>query len=88
MRREVAEETALTVTVSALAGVVERPAQSGVYAIHDYLCEPVGGTATAGSDASDIRWVNAREFAELDRSGALVDLLAETLREWGAGPTC
>jgi ADP-ribose pyrophosphatase YjhB (NUDIX family) len=83
VRREVAEETELTVTVDRLCGMVERPAPAGVFAIYDYLCTPVGGTATAGSDAAAVRWVDAAGFAALHDSGQLVDLLAETLWDWG-----
>jgi ADP-ribose pyrophosphatase YjhB (NUDIX family) len=86
VRREIAEETALSVTVGRLCGVVERPAPSGVFVIHDFLCAVIGGTATAGSDAADVRWVDPVEFAALDRGGALVDRLAETLWGWGVLP--
>jgi ADP-ribose pyrophosphatase YjhB (NUDIX family) len=86
VRRELAEETALSVTVGRLVGMVERPAPRGVFAIYDYLCVPNGGTATAGSDAAGIRWVDAAGFAALDAAGALVDLLAETLWDWGVLP--
>lgn len=86
VRREVAEETELSVTVRRLVGMVERPAPTGVFAIYDYLCTPVSGTARAASDAADVRWVDAAEFAELDRAGALVDLLAETLWDWQVLP--
>jgi 8-oxo-dGTP diphosphatase len=83
VRREVAEETELSVTVGELCGMVERPAPGGVFLIYDYLCTPVSGTAVAGSDADDVRWVDAAEFAALHTEGQLVDLLAETLWEWG-----
>src|ERR1700753_2220045 len=61
VRREAEEETGLRVTVLRLAGVVERPAPTGTYVIYDYLCQPTGGTAVAGSDAADVRWVDAAE---------------------------
>ncbi|HEY3749865.1 MAG TPA: NUDIX domain-containing protein [Pseudonocardiaceae bacterium] len=83
VRREVTEETELTVTVLGLCGVVERPAPTGTYVIYDYLCEPVSETARAGSDAADVRWVDAAGFAALHEAGELVDLLAETLWDWG-----
>jgi 8-oxo-dGTP diphosphatase len=86
VRREVAEETELTVTVGELCGVVERPTPTGVFVIYDYLCTPVGGTAVAGSDAAALRWVDAAEFAALHAGGKLVDLLAETLWGWGVLP--
>jgi 8-oxo-dGTP diphosphatase len=83
VRREVAEETALSVTVVRLCGVVERPAPAGVFVIYDYLCTVAHGTAVAGTDAADVRWVDPAEFAALERAGALVDRLAETLWDWG-----
>ena len=83
VRREVDEETELQVTVIRLCGVVERPAPTGTYVIYDYLCQPTGGTAVAGSDAADVRWVDAAGFAALHEAGELVDLLAETLWDWG-----
>jgi len=83
VRREIAEETALSVTVGRLCGVVERPAPAGVFVIHDYLCAVEHGTARAGSDAADVRWVDPAEFATLDRAGVLVDRLADTLWDWG-----
>jgi ADP-ribose pyrophosphatase YjhB (NUDIX family) len=86
VRREVAEETELSVTVTGLCGVVERPAPSGVFVIHDYFCTPVAGTARAGSDAAGVRWVDAAGFAALHEAGQLVDLLAETLWDWGVLP--
>jgi 8-oxo-dGTP diphosphatase len=86
LRREVAEETELSVTVGELCGVVERPAPTGVFVIYDYLCAPAGGTAVAGSDAAALRWVDAAGFAALHAGGQLVDLLAETLWDWGVLP--
>lgn len=86
VRREVGEETALTVIVGELVGIVERPAPKGIYVIHDYRCTPAGGTARAGSDAADVRWVDAGEFGRLERAGALVDRLAETLWDWDVLP--
>jgi 8-oxo-dGTP diphosphatase len=83
VRREIAEETALSVTVGRLCGVVERPAPAGVFVIYDYECTVESGTARAGSDAADVRWVDPAEFAALARAGALVDRLAETLWDWG-----
>jgi ADP-ribose pyrophosphatase YjhB (NUDIX family) len=86
VRREVTEETELSVTVGRLCGVVRRPAPTGIYVIHDYLCTPVAGTARAGTDAADVRWVNATEFADLHAAGELVDLLADTLWDWSVLP--
>jgi ADP-ribose pyrophosphatase YjhB (NUDIX family) len=86
VRRELAEETGLSVTVDRLAGMVERPAPGGVYAIYDYLCTTSDPTARAASDAADVRWVDAAGLAALHDTGELVDLLYETLRDWDVLP--
>lgn len=83
VRREVAEETGLRVTVGELVGTVERPAPTGTYVINDYRCTAEGDDAVAGSDAAAVRWVDAAQFAALHDAGELVDLLAETLWDWG-----
>ncbi|HEY4452850.1 MAG TPA: NUDIX domain-containing protein [Pseudonocardiaceae bacterium] len=84
--REVAEETGLIVTAHELIGSVKRPGPGVTFDIHDYRCTVAGGDPAAASDASGLRWVDAAEFAALDGAGALSDLLADTLREWQAGP--
>jgi ADP-ribose pyrophosphatase YjhB (NUDIX family) len=84
--REVAEETGLIVTAHERIGSVKRLGPGVTFDIHDYRCAVTGGDPAAGSDASGLRWVNAAEFAALDGAGALSDLLADTLRDWEAGP--
>lgn len=84
--REVAEETGLIVTAHELVGSVKRAGPGVTFDIHDYRCAVTGGDPAAGSDASGLRWVDATEFAALDGANALSDLLADTLREWDAGP--
>jgi ADP-ribose pyrophosphatase YjhB (NUDIX family) len=64
----------------------ERPQAGVIFDIYDYSCRVVGGAPAAGSDASGLRWVDAAAFAALDGAGALVDLLAETLRGWQSLP--
>ncbi len=86
VRREVAEETALLVSVGPLCGMVTRPAPRGIFEIYDYLCEIRHGDAVAGDDAAAVHWVDADEFAALDAAGLLVDRLAATLRGWGVAP--
>ena len=80
LRREVREETGLDVDVGRLAGTLERSGPRGTtYAINDYVCRVTGGTAYAGSDAADLRWVTRAEMAALDTT----EQLAELLGEWG-----
>jgi 8-oxo-dGTP diphosphatase len=65
-RREMAEETGLSVRVVELIEVFERifrePGDRGSrpryhFIILDYLCERVSGEARAGSDVTEIAWV-------------------------------
>ena len=86
VRREIAEETALLVSVGPLCGMVTRSAPQGTFEIYDYLCEVLDGEAVAGDDAAAVHWVDAGEFAALDTAGLLVDQLAAILRGWGVAP--
>lgn len=82
--REVAEETGLRVQVSGVVGCVEWPTGDGcVYVIQDLACRVVGGSLSAGDDASDVGWFDADTVAEMPCSPGLVD----TLRDWGVLPT-
>jgi ADP-ribose pyrophosphatase YjhB (NUDIX family) len=77
--REVHEETGVRVRVIRHAGRVERPGGARiVYDIDDYVCAVAGGTLAAGDDASEVRWVDRAEFAQLP----LVSLLEQTLAAW------
>jgi ADP-ribose pyrophosphatase YjhB (NUDIX family) len=76
--REMHEETGLTVHPGELVGRVRR----GPFTIADYRCTVTGGVLRAGDDALDARWCGAADLAALP----LVDLLVETLAEWGALP--
>ncbi|MEV0587377.1 NUDIX hydrolase [Nonomuraea sp. NPDC050310] len=83
LRRELAEETGLSVEVGPLAGVVERPGPGGVvYEIHDYLAVARSGTLAAGDDAADVRWC---PLAELGR-WPLTEGLLEALTAWSVIP--
>jgi 8-oxo-dGTP diphosphatase len=80
--REMLEETGLDVMPGTLTGSIIR----GPYAIHDYACVVTGGTLRAGDDASDARWVDSADFAELHQAGALTESLLATLTGWNALP--
>jgi 8-oxo-dGTP diphosphatase len=81
--REVAEETGLTVEVGDLVGEVEREGPAGkLYVIRDYEATAVGGTLTAGDDASDAKFVTRAEFLSLPTT----TLLVSTLDQWNALP--
>lgn len=68
LKREVLEETCLTVDVGPLVDVLDsiRRAADGRAEYHfvilDYRCTVRGGAASCGSDAADARWVALAEL--------------------------
>ncbi|HLI56692.1 MAG TPA: NUDIX domain-containing protein [Actinomycetota bacterium] len=77
VRREVEEETGLTVEVGGLAGVVERGLPEFHYVILDYFVTVTGGSLRPGGDVTDTRWVTASGLAELELVPSLLDALGE-----------
>jgi 8-oxo-dGTP diphosphatase len=83
VRREVREETGLTVSCGRLAGRVQRSGPGGcVLDIWDYVATVTGGTLVAGDDAAGARWADAAEMARLP----VTEGLAEALAAWGLLP--
>lgn len=83
VRREVTEETGLTVAVGVRVGTVELPGPGGViYDVRDYACAVVCGELQAGDDAAEARWVSRSELTLLNATTGLVD----TLQRWGMLP--
>lgn len=86
VKREVREETGLTVAVLELIELLDRihREESRVryhYVIADYLCRVVGGQLQAASDADAVRWV---ERAEWNSHSALkLDLMTVRVIEAG-----
>lgn len=76
--RETREETGLVVRVLRPVGSVT----FGRYLIEDFECEVVGGTAAAGDDADEVRWVTRAELSRLP----LVPELEAVLASWGCLP--
>ena len=72
VRREMAEETGLAVTVGPVVEVFDRITRDEDgrvqyhYVLVDYLCWPAGGVLRAGSDADAAAWV---EVSDLSRYG-------------------
>jgi|SRR5579871_4527968 len=66
--REIAEETGLQVRVLDFLEVFEKIEKDNGgriryhYVVCDYLCEVAGGTARAGSDASELAWCGQSEL--------------------------
>ena len=69
VRRELREETGLEVRVLDMVEVFERISRDADdraryhFVLIDNLCEPVGGTARAGSDVAAVAWARAEELA-------------------------
>jgi 8-oxo-dGTP diphosphatase len=68
VQRELAEETGIQVRVIDLIEVFERVFRDDAgrakyhFVILDYLCEPGGGEARAGSDVTDVAWAAEAEL--------------------------
>ena len=78
--RELLEETGVEGVCMALIGVAERIGGTFHHVILDYAVEVLApAPPTAGSDATEARWVPLHDVAELD----LVEGLAEFLHEHG-----
>lgn len=82
VRREVREETGLTVAVGALAGISEVIAgDNGTPAFHyvvlDYFAEIVAGTPHAASDAAEVAWIPLSALSTLDVTPGLLAFFAK-----------
>jgi ADP-ribose pyrophosphatase YjhB (NUDIX family) len=83
--REAREETGLDVEVGPVVEVLTRIERSDDgrvqyhYVIIDYLCGVRGGTATAGSDADDVRWVDRASLHQLRTTPAVTAAAAKAL---------
>ena len=85
--REVREETGLLVAPGPLVGTVQRPGPGGVvYDIHDYDCALLSGSAVAGDDAAEVRWVSDAQLRRLPLAPALWETLAQWQRLPGPDP--
>jgi 8-oxo-dGTP diphosphatase len=68
VRREVLEETGLTVEPGAVLEVLDNIFTDGDgqteyhYVLVDYLCRKISGEATAGTDVSDVKWVSESDL--------------------------
>jgi 8-oxo-dGTP diphosphatase len=79
LRREVEEETGLTVEVGDLAGLVERHYPDFHYVILDYYVTVTGGELRPGGDVTGARWVPMADLGGLP----LAEGLLESLQEFG-----
>jgi ADP-ribose pyrophosphatase YjhB (NUDIX family) len=81
VKREVAEECGLDIRVAGVAGVLDRVVRDDEgriryhWVLVDFLAFPESRTATAGSDAADVRWVALDQVERLDITEGLVDMI-------------
>src|SRR5271167_1454395 len=79
--REALEETGLHIEVGEVLDVFDSifPDSGGRtqfhYVLIDFLCRPVSGEATAGSDVSAVKWVTEAELAELNLRPSIAQVL-------------
>ena len=83
VRREVSEETGLQVEPGDVLDVFDSIFQDEQgrtqyhYVLIDYLCRVVSGEAKAGSDVSEVRWVQEEELAAM----SLRDSIEQVVRK-------
>jgi 8-oxo-dGTP diphosphatase len=86
LAREVLEETALEVEVGDVLDVFDSifPDAEGRtqfhYVLIDYRCKVRGGTATAGSDVSEVRWVTSEELDGLGMKEVMMGVIRKALK--------
>ncbi len=86
LAREVREETGLEVEVGDVLDVFDSifPDAQGRtqyhYVLIDYRCTVKSGTATAGSDVSEVRWAKPEELEGLGMKEVTVGVIRKALR--------
>ncbi|MEV1128696.1 NUDIX domain-containing protein [Agromyces sp. NPDC049794] len=75
--REVLEETGLRVRIVSEAGMIERSTpDGGVFEIHSFAAQYLGGEPVAADDAGGVRWATPDELSTLELTRGLQELLA------------
>lgn len=83
--REAREETGLHVEAGEILDVFDSIFLDGDgrtqyhYVLIDFLCRPIAGEATPGSDVSELKWVSQEELATLDLRDSIVQVVREGL---------
>ena len=91
LQREVLEETGLVVCVGPMIEVLDRittDAEGRVtyhYVLVDYVCTPVGGTLSGGSDAVDARWAHSQSLEAFDLAPVTLAVIAKALAQVSRG---
>lgn len=92
IRREIQEETGLTVRVGPIATVFERiiPDPAGIceyhYVLVDFFCSVEGGTLAAGTDSNRAAWFRAEEVADLPLTAGTLDVIQLCANRTGPHP--
>jgi 8-oxo-dGTP diphosphatase len=86
--REVREETGLTVEPGEVVLVFDRILRDGPdvryhYVIVDYICDYVGGTLRAGSDAEDAAFVAPEQLGDYDIPEKALQVVLDAFRRRG-----
>lgn len=85
VRREVLEETGLEAEPREVLDVFDSifPDPQGRtqyhYVLIDYLCRLVSGEAKAGSDVSEVRWVNEQDLASMNLRASIEQVVRKGL---------
>lgn len=86
VRREIKEETSLDVEVGPVIETFDRVHRDDAgriryhFVIVDYVCWPMGGEASAGSDAQAVAWVSEDEIAAYHVNPHAAAVLAKGLK--------
>jgi 8-oxo-dGTP diphosphatase len=86
VRREVAEETGIEVSIGDLIEVFERISRDREgrpkyhYVILDYFCEMLGGEARPGSDVTDVAWVSEADLEQYSLTASAVRVIHKAFR--------
>ena len=91
LQREVLEETGLVVSVGPIIEVLDRITTDGDgrvtyhYVLVDYVCVPIGGNLTCGSDALDARWADADGLEPFELSAITVAVIEKAMARASEG---
>jgi mutator protein MutT len=89
VRREVLEETGIAVEPGEVLDVFDSIFTDTLgrtqyhYVLIDYLCRPLSGEARAGSDVSDVRWVNTDALPAMNLRESIEQVVRKGLQRAG-----
>jgi len=89
VRREALEETGLIVEPGEVLDVFDsiltddRGRTEYHYVLVDYLCRPISGEATAGTDVSDVRWVCEENLPSMHLRASIEQVVRKGLARAG-----